>query len=72
MNLSSIAASTFQSTDRLVNEIPAAYNENLSQNTFIVNDWPKEGELDFVNVNTRYHENQPFILKNINISIKSG
>ncbi|HRE10671.1 MAG TPA: ABC transporter ATP-binding protein, partial [Ignavibacteria bacterium] len=33
---------------------------------------PIKGEIEFRNVNFRYHPNYPYVLKNINIRLKAG
>ena len=43
-------------------------NGKFSQKT----NWPDQGNISISNLNMRYRENTPLILKNINISIKGG
>ena len=35
-------------------------------------DWPSEGNIDFVNYSVKYREELDFVLKDINLSIKSS
>ncbi len=61
-------AEVFDSKPKIDN--PKACQIDLSQNESIHN--ILKGEIEFKNLNFRYHSNFPYVLKNINIKLKAG
>lgn len=57
-----------------ISEYNSIKKERSEENAIVKNQlttWPKSGEIEYVNVNLRYSEEMPYVLKNLNFKIRS-